>query len=259
MDNAIATKLLALNSQFYQTFADQFSATRMRLQTGVGRILESLPPEASILDLGCGNGELARELARRGHRSPYLGLDFSPELLDVAREGVAGHANFAFVQVDLADPDWGDSVFSIQSTPDIRHSSSDIRHPPFDVVLAFAALHHLPGRAIHYQTLTKIRSLLAPEGRFIHSNWQFLNSERLRSRIQPWEDVGLADTDVDPGDYLLDWRRGGYGLRYVHHFSEAELSSLAEETSFEIVETFYSDGEGGNLGLYQVWRLMIDS
>ena len=257
MDNAIATKLLTLNRQFYQTFADQFSATRMRLQPGVGRILETIPTEASILDLGCGNGELARELARRGHRGPYLGLDFSAELLDVAREGVAGHSNFAFAQADLADSDWGDSVFSVQCSVFSVQSSVGGRQSLFNIILAFAALHHLPGRAIRRQTLTQIRSLLAPGGRFIHSNWQFLNSERLRARIQPWEGAGLTAAEVDSGDYLLDWRRGGYGLRYVHHFSEAELSSLAEETGFEIVKTFYSDGEGGNLGLYQVWGLEI--
>jgi hypothetical protein len=32
--------------------------------------------------------------------------------------------------------------------------------------------------------------------------------------------VGLSANDVDPGDYLLDWRSGGEGLRYIHHFSE---------------------------------------
>jgi hypothetical protein len=58
---------------------------------------------------------------------------------------------------------------------------------------------------------------------------------------------------VDAGDYLLDWRQGGSGLRYVHHFDEAELSALAATTGFRVLETFYSDGEGGRLGLYQVW------
>ncbi|HIE48053.1 TPA: class I SAM-dependent methyltransferase, partial [Candidatus Bipolaricaulota bacterium] len=32
------------------------------------------------LDLGCGNGELARDLARRRFRGAYLGLDFSDAL-----------------------------------------------------------------------------------------------------------------------------------------------------------------------------------
>ncbi|HNT25279.1 MAG TPA: hypothetical protein PKM21_12980, partial [Anaerolineales bacterium] len=59
----------------------------------------------------------------------------------------------------------------------------------------------------------------------------------------------------EPGDYLLDWRQGGRGLRYVHAFGPAELARLAEQTGFVSLESFYSDGEGGRLGLYQVWGL----
>ena len=64
----------------------------------------------------------------------------------------------------------------------------------------------------------------------------------------------LAQADVDSGDYLLDWRRGGKGYRYVHHFSEDELSRLAKLSGFHVVESFYSDGATGNLGLYQIWK-----
>jgi hypothetical protein len=104
--------------------------------------------------------------------------------------------------------------------------------------------------------------MLAPDGLFIHSNWQFLNSEKLKARVQPWEAATIAEpglsglevSDVDAGDYLLDWRRDGKGLRYVHHFDEAELHELAEATSFSVIDTFYSDGVTGDLGLYQVWK-----
>jgi (p)ppGpp synthase/HD superfamily hydrolase len=99
-----------------------------------------------------------------------------------------------------------------------------------------------------------VRGLLADDGRFILSNWQFLTSEKLRARIQSWKVTGIEETDVDAGDYLLDWRSGGEGLRYVHHFNESELSALARESGFMIRETFYSDGESGKLGLYQVWQ-----
>jgi len=81
-----------------------------------------------------------------------------------------------------------------------------------------------------------------------------LNSPRLRERIQSWEMIGLNTSQIDPHDYLLDWRHGGFGLRYVHHFSPSELENLASDTGFEIVDAFVSDGEGGNLGLYQVWQ-----
>jgi tRNA (uracil-5-)-methyltransferase TRM9 len=122
------------------------------------------------------------------------------------------------------------------------------------VITAFATLHHIPSRELRLRLLQTVHSLLAPSGRFIHSNWQFLNSDKLRGRVQPWERIGLSAQAVDAGDYLLDWRRGGEGLRYVHQFSEEELSGLATESGFDIAETFYSDGEGGRLGLYQVWK-----
>jgi hypothetical protein len=81
-----------------------------------------------------------------------------------------------------------------------------------------------------------------------------MNSERWRKRIQPWEDTGISPTDVDAGDTLLDWRAGGHGLRYVHLFSEEELARLAEGCGFTVKESFYSDGEGNKLSLYQVWQ-----
>lgn len=239
-------RLLDLNRQFYQTFALQFSATRQRLQPGVRRILESLPTSSHILDLGCGNGELARALAERGQRGLYVGIDFSPDLIDEAnrRSGFQPpEFTCQFKHADLADPGW----------------DATIPRGPFEAVLAFAVLHHLPGNELRTQTLLKVRCLLANGGRFIHSEWQFLNSPRLSQRIQPWENVGLDTSQVDPGDFLLDWRQGGNGIRYVHHYRLDELANLAESTGYQIVDSFLSDGEGGNLGLYQVWGISSPS
>jgi tRNA (uracil-5-)-methyltransferase TRM9 len=235
---ATVQKILDLNRQFYQTFAAQFSATRQRTQPGVLRLLPRLLKAQGILDLGCGNGALARQLAEDHYPGRYTGLDFSAGLLDEIRKSPPKNLQATFWQADLSDPGW----------------ASAIQGQPFDAVLAFAVLHHLPGEALRKQTLRQVHSLLAPEGIFLFSNWQFLSSERLKGRIQPWEKAGLSETEIDAGDYLLDWRSGGTGLRYVHHFHLAELTELAKETSFTILETFYSDGENERLSLYQVWQ-----
>jgi SAM-dependent methyltransferase len=248
-------KLIQLNREFYQTFALQFSATRQRLQPGVICIINQLPKAANVLDLGCGNGQLWRTMKRSGHKGLYVGLDFSAELLqeaagdDKPNPGIAnsstqgfespapGREQAVFLEADLATPHW----------------DQPIRDKRFDVGLAFAVLHHLPGHELRIQVLRKLYSLLTTGGRFHLSVWQFLNSSRLRARIQPWSSISLTEEGVDTGDYLLDWRQGGYGLRYVHQFSDAELNTLARECGFSVAETFHSDGEGGKLGLYQTW------
>jgi tRNA (uracil-5-)-methyltransferase TRM9 len=233
------SRLLELNRGFYQAFAAQFSATRQRLQPGVKRILEELERSNNLLDLGCGNGELARQLSRTGYSGFYTGLDFSPALLEHASAGQPSY--FYFIQADLSSPDW----------------DAPLQAERYDAILAFAMLHHIPGVDLRLQLLYKARSLLLDGGRFVHSEWQFLNSPRLVARLQPWEAIGLSKNDVDPGDYLLDWRLGGVGLRYVHHFSADELEQLAEAAGFIVTESFLSDGENSRLGLYQIWQTII--
>jgi tRNA (uracil-5-)-methyltransferase TRM9 len=240
MNADTSARLLSLNKQFYQTFGREFSSTRQRLQPGVQRILDTLSGNESLLDLGCGNGELARERMRRGQCGPYTGLDFSVPLLEVARHGWED-APATFIRADLTSTDWDKRLVSPS-------------HQVFDLVTAFAVLHHIPGANLRLSILLKLHDLLRPGGQFIHSEWQFLNSDKLKSRLQPWQEIGLADLDVDPGDYLLDWRSGGRGLRYVHSFEETELETLARASGFRVCSGFLSDGENGLLGLYQVWE-----
>src|SRR5688572_3794154 len=244
MDSSTAGRLIDLNRDFYNRFGHSFSATRKRLQPGVRRLLEMLRGDESILDLGCGNGELARELAKRGHRGPYLGVDFSLPLLQEAESPPVGTLqpdgfSVRFQKVELTQL----SVNSIQSSVTDHWS----------LITAFAVLHHIPSRELRLNIIRTVHKLLKPNGLFIHSNWQFLNSEKLKARIQPWESAAISNLDVDAGDHLLDWRSGGEGLRYVHHFNEEELNELAQASRFRIYDTFHSDGLGGRLGLYQIW------
>lgn len=236
MDLSTTKKLIEINRRFYDQFGDSFSVTRQRLQPGVRNILESISADDAVLDLGCGNGHFLRELHDRGHRAPLLGVDFSLPLLREA-----------------------------ESTPGVEWKEADLSQLPvisdqlavndyWSLITCFATLHHIPSTEIRLNILKTVRSLLKPNGRFILSNWQFLNSEKLKARIQPWSRVGLSDADVDEGDYLLDWRGGeGEGLRYAHQFSAEELLGLANQVQMKVEAGFLSDGENGRLGLYQTW------
>jgi tRNA (uracil-5-)-methyltransferase TRM9 len=241
-----AARLVEINRYFYNRFGESFSATRHRIQPGVRRVLNMLKGDETILDLGCGNGELARELAKRAHRGSYLGVDFSVPLL---RDAEAQPEGFSakFLQADLTKL----SAYSNQ----LAVSSSQILNTEhWTLITAFAVLHHIPSEKLRLDLLRTVHDLLTDEGKFILSNWQFLNSEKLKAKIKPWEVVAIQSSNVDAGDFLLDWKSGGDGLRYVHHFGEKELSTLAEAAGFVVAETFYSDGETGNLGLYQTWQ-----
>jgi tRNA (uracil-5-)-methyltransferase TRM9 len=235
MKSAISQRLLTINREFYNRFGDQFSATRQRLQPGVKKILDSIQEDVSVLDLGCGNGNFLRELSQRGHKAPLLGVDFSLPLLRNA-ESAPG---VEFREVDL--------------TKLLAISDQLLVDGGWDVITMFATLHHIPTHEIRLDILKTARKLLKPNGKFILSNWQFLNSAKLKSRIQSWEQVGINKSDLDEGDYLLDWRSGGEGLRYAHHFTAEELLGLAEQSEMRMTDSFSSDGDGGNLGLYQIW------
>lgn len=235
MESQIAKQLIELNRKFYDQFGASFSATRQRLQPGVKKIIETIRADDSVLDLGCGNGFFLRELHNSGNQAALLGVDFSLPMLHEAEST----PEVGFLAADITN------LASVRGRLETANG--------WNVITMFAALHHIPSNEIRLDILRTVKSLLAPEGRFILSNWQFLNSDKLKARIQPWSRVGLSDNDVDDGDYLLDWRSGGEGLRYAHQFSAEELLGLAEQVQMKVEAGFLSDGENGRLGLYQVW------
>jgi SAM-dependent methyltransferase len=236
MQDEIIQRLLSLNQEFYQTFGDSFAETRSRLQGGVLRVLEATPQDASVLDLGCGSGGVVRHLASIGHHALYLGLDSSAVLLSHAQAS-SDHPRAEFHQADLTDPAW---TQHIQTT--------------FKRIFAFAMLHHIPDERLRLNLLRQVYTLLKEDGRFVLSVWNFTASPRLKARILPWDTIGLDSSAVEPGDYLLDWRRDGHGIRYVHLFDENQLARLASESGFYVEKVWYSDGEGGRLGHYETWR-----
>ena len=201
MDENTRERLIDLNRTFYQTFAQEFSATRQRLQPGVMRVIEQISHQDSILDLGCGNGQLCKMLINRGHQGLYTGLDSNAEFLEIARQNLPENNNITLLQRDITLTNWEQGL-PVES---------------YDLIFAFAVLHHIPGFELRRKILQKIAHLSAPGARFIHSEWQLLNSPRLRSREWPGKMVSKslrASIQTGRGE-ILGFTRFGKGYNYT--------------------------------------------
>ena len=102
-------------------------------------VLDALPAGCGrVLDVGCGEGVLTRELSRRAEQ--VVGIDLDEPSLARAREQAAGD-NVDYVLGDFLT--WGKG------------------EAPFDAVVSVAAVHHMGTAA----ALTHMAELLRPGGR----------------------------------------------------------------------------------------------
>jgi SAM-dependent methyltransferase len=105
-------------------------------------LLSSLPQGARVLDLCCGNGQLAAELTKRGIE--VTGIDASAVLLDYARQNAPG-AEFL-----LADA----RTFALPAT---YHA----------VLSTFDSLNHILEREELLKVFANVSAALIPSGRFL--------------------------------------------------------------------------------------------
>lgn len=116
------------------------------------RVLRFAPKRPGrVLDLGCGDGILLATVLEAFPGSSGVALDFSPLMLEQARQRLSKFSNRAtVVEADLGTPAWLDAVCG-----------------PFDAVVSGFAIHHLPDerkRAVYRE----IYNLLAEGGAFLN-------------------------------------------------------------------------------------------
>ncbi len=231
MTPEIAYRLREINRDFYEALALPFARSRSHDQPGYTRLLDYLPrPCPTLLDVGCGEGRFGRFLLAHQAIEHYVGVDFTPALLAEAQRTTPGR----YYQRDLTQPGCLDGLGS------------------FPAIACLSTLQHIPGRANRLRLLVEMKTHLQPAGILLLANWQFLDSPRQRRKIVPWEQVGLTAGDVEANDYLLNWQRGGEGLRYVALLDRPVIESLAADAGLAVVDHFRRDGREGNLNLYTI-------
>jgi SAM-dependent methyltransferase len=164
----LVARTLGVYAQDAQVFLRRWGKTRYTRPALLTEWLTLLPGRATLVDLGCGAAQDARELAMRGHR--VIGLDRTPALLR----------------------------FASSRTPRIPLVLADLRALPLrpaqcDGVWAAASLIHLPKRAAA-QVLIELRQVLKPDG-------------VLAVTLTHGTKSGVKQTGWMPGRYFARWTK----------------------------------------------------
>lgn len=178
----------------------------LRLREVIDAVLARSPvhPDAVVLDLGCGSGQLTLPLARDAAR--VLAVDVSAEATQMLEER-AGREGISNIKT-LARP-----IEKLEFEPE-----------SFDLVVSNYALHHL--RDIDKQAaLAKAYRWLHPGGRLVVGDMMFgrgvnrRDREIIRSKVKALAARGPAGW----------WRIVKNGVRFALRFQEKPLSASAWE------------------------------
>ena len=177
--------------------ADRYQRQFGFVSAMAGDLVELLDPRPgeTVLDLGCGTGELAAEIQGRGAR--VWALDADPAMVAAARERLGAD------RVLLADG----HTFTLPE--------------PVDAVFSNAALHWMPRPA---EVIARVRAALRPGGRFVAELGGAGNIDAIL------EAFGAATAEAGlpapphpwyfptPGRYATLLEAGGFRVARMEHF-----------------------------------------
>ena len=170
-------------------------------------VLKQVPSGCeNALEIGCGTGAFARELARRCRR--VVAIDLSSQMIRVAQERSREFSNLDFRVADAMTYDFPQSHF--------------------DFICSIATLHHLQQREL----LMKIKDALKPGGVLVILD--LVRSESLVERM--FDAVGLAVSGSlrlihngrlqPPREVRKAWEQHG---KHDHYSSLSQIQALADE------------------------------
>ena len=170
-------------------------------------LLKQVPHDCeNALEVGCGTGAFARQLAARCKR--VVALDLSPEMIRVARSRATQQPNLEFQLADVMT--W------------------EFPQAHFDFICSIATLHHTEQRPL----LTKMRDALKPGGVLVIVD--LVQSNGLAERVIDVIGFGVSGTLrlihngrlTPPPEVRKAWEQHG---KHDHYLTISEMRTLANE------------------------------
>lgn len=134
---------------------------------------------SSVLDLGCGYGDLAPYYA---NRCTYVGIDSNASYIAEAKSRNSDN-NAEFILGDISD----DQVLA---------------RGPYDLVVLTGVLHHLPTEHVR-KIAVAAKRLVSPSGRFVALEPVFCPNQKLSARLLIASDRGRYVRDIEGYATLL--------------------------------------------------------
>lgn len=208
MNRETARALCQLNTEFYERNAASFSQTRTVPWEGWRRCMAACgfddsdgaaldqPVDAqiadSVLDIACGNLRFEAFLA-----NTYPHIDWSFFAVDNCEPLVASGQEDVAKKVHFTCEDIVSNILDGLPAAEPANVPALAAATPFDLVVSFGFLHHIPSFDLRRQFLLEALSQVKPGGYLVVSFWQFLNDSAKRAKIEQTHAEALAFFESD--------------------------------------------------------------
>lgn len=242
------------NPELYRRFASERARPFADLIEAAARRIEN---PRTIVDLGCGSGELTASLAERWPGAYVTGIDSSPEMTDDAARAHSERFEFVLKRIEDFTPD---------PRLDLLVSNAALQWVPDHRDLLAGWLAELaPGAVIGVQVPGNFRAPSHALMREIAESQEFTDELHAVLRgpdavAEPGEYLELlADASIDPDvwettysqlltgtDPVLEWVRGT-ALRPVYDVLSTDRAAAFERLYAEALRTAYPPGKHGTV------------
>lgn len=179
----------------YESIADHFSSTRTYQWGWIKSFMAGMPLQASVLDIGCGNGRNMKFYT--GHN--MKGIDTCSKFVHMCRKD-----NLDVVRANMCDIPYDNNSF--------------------DALLVIASFHHLEHEIHRIKALEEMYRILKEGGNVLLSVWSKEQPTKTRRKFDKYGHNLVPWTQLNGTTYQ----------RYYYIFQKDELKKLIEQTGFTI-------------------------